>query len=72
MSTVGSRTTSGTPSAFLILLAGDVHRAEVGDGGGHDDDVGVGGPGEDGVVHLGGGVDRDDVDRRRCRRRGRS
>ena len=44
MSIVGSSTTSGTPSAFLILSVGHRHGAEVGHGGRHDHDVGLGGP----------------------------
>ena len=41
MSVVGSSTISGTPSAFLILLARSHLRAEVGDRRRHDDDVGI-------------------------------
>ncbi len=41
MSTVGSRTTSGTPAAFLSFWSATCDRPEVGDGGGHHDDVGT-------------------------------
>ena len=64
MSLVGSSTTSGTPPAFLILRVGHVDGPEVGDGGGHHDDVGLVGPAEHGLLHLGGGVDAHDVDAR--------
>ena len=64
MSGVGSRTISGTPSAFLILRRGGHLGAEVGDGGRHDDHVGLGGPAQHGGFHLGGGLDRDDLDAR--------
>ena len=37
-------------------------RAVVGDGGGHDDEVGLVGAGEHGVGHLRGRLDLDDLD----------
>src|SRR5699024_4266757 len=49
--------------AVLLDLALRRRRgAEVGDGGGHDEDVRVGGGGVDGVGQLAGGLDLDDVD----------
>ena len=48
----------GVGGALLLdLLVGDLCGAVVADGGGHDQDVGVVGGGEDGVAHLADGLD---------------
>ena len=62
MSGVGSRTTSRNAIGLLDLLAGDRRGTEVGDRRGHDDHVGLVAARQDGVRHLLGGVDADDLD----------
>ena len=52
--------------AFLILWSGDVDRAEVGDRGGHDDDVGGVARSADRGLHLGRGLDAGPPRRRRA------
>ena len=62
MSGVGSRMISGTPSRFFSLPSAGAFGSEVGDGGGHHDDVGVIGEAVDGCLHLGGRLDVLDHD----------
>ena len=61
MSGVGSSRISGVPSRFLSLPVGGGLRAEVGDGGGHDDHVMIGGGRGHRLLHLRGGLDGDEV-----------
>ena len=55
----------GHAAGLLDLGAGHVDGPEVGDGGGHHDHVGLVGPAEHGLLHLGGRVHAHDVDARR-------
>ena len=71
MSRVGSRTISGTPSAFLSLASATALGPEVGHRGGHDHDVGAVGPASRTASSISGrGLDPDHLDARR-RRAGR-
>ena len=61
MSGVGSRTISGRPAVLLDLVVDGGLRPEVRDGRGHDDDIRRRRAGQDGGLHLGGSLDRDDL-----------
>ena len=59
----------GDAAGLLDLRVGHVDGPEVGDSGRHHDDVGLVGPAEHGLLHLGRRVDAHDVDARGGRHR---